>query len=103
MVDTLGQHEESRHLYNEARNLYIRTPLSTRLDMRRILLNIAMTYHCEGQFDKSIETNLKAKDGSGMDNLVEALLVFNIGEIYRQQGLYTLAMKYSEQRLDMRK
>ena len=71
--------------------------------MRRILLNIAMTYHCEGQFDKSIEINLKAKDGSGMDNLVEALQLFNIGETYREQELYMLAMKYSEQGLDMRK
>lgn len=102
-LDSSGQHGRARSLYYEAKSVFDRTLPPTHDDIRRLLLNIALTYHCEGQFDKSIDINLQAKDPSKLDSLVEASRLCNIGETFREKGLFLLAMKYSRQGLNMRR
>lgn len=101
--DSCGQHQRARNLYYEAKDVFDRTLPPTHNDIRRLLLNISLTYHCEGQFDKSIDINLQAKDPSESNSLVEASRLCNIGETFREKGLFLLAMKYSRQGLNMRR
>jgi tetratricopeptide (TPR) repeat protein len=103
VVDTLGQHERARCLYYEAKKIYDQTLPSTHTDIRRILVNIALTYYCEGQFQKSININREATDSTQSDSLVEASRLCNMGEAYREKGLYILAMDHSLRGLNMRR
>ena len=103
VLDTHGQHEQARRLYYEAKEIYDRTLPSAHDDMRRLLVNIAMTYYCEGQFQKAISIKLEARDSSGSDSLVEASRICNMSEAYREKGLYVLAMDHSIRGLSMRR